>query len=117
MLAGDVMQFLGIVVVIVEFSLSITPLGEPPTLGAEALTIEFAAPGDERESSVFCGCRRVFQHRPQARSGHGMRKLQPTDARNLLLGICFWREAPETAVGPDRRAGKWGLRNKGDGRS
>mgnify|MGYP007122441029 CR=1 FL=1 len=26
-----------------------------------------------------------------------------------LLGICFWRVAPETAVGPDRRAGKWGL--------
>jgi hypothetical protein len=23
-----------------------------------------------------------------------------------LLGICFWRVAPETAVGPDRRAGK-----------
>jgi len=23
-----------------------------------------------------------------------------------LLGICFWRDAPETAVGPDRRAGK-----------
>ena len=50
----------------------------------------------------------------------------------LLLGICFWREAPETAVGPDRpacrsllglrsfsevggedwRAGKWGLTDK-----
>ncbi len=27
-----------------------------------------------------------------------------------LLGICFWREAPETAVGADRRAGKRGLR-------
>jgi hypothetical protein len=27
----------------------------------------------------------------------------------LLLGICFWREAPETAVGADRRAGKRGL--------
>ena len=26
-----------------------------------------------------------------------------------LLGICFWRDAPETAVGPDRRAGKRGL--------
>ena len=26
-----------------------------------------------------------------------------------LLGICFWREAPETAVGADRRAGKRGL--------
>jgi len=26
-----------------------------------------------------------------------------------LLGICFWREAPETAVGPDRRAGNRGL--------
>ena len=26
-----------------------------------------------------------------------------------LLGICFWREAPGAAVGPDRRAGKWGL--------
>ena len=26
-----------------------------------------------------------------------------------LLGICFWREAPETAVGPDRRRGNGGL--------
>ena len=26
-----------------------------------------------------------------------------------LLGICFWREAPETAVGADRRVGKRGL--------
>ena len=26
-----------------------------------------------------------------------------------LLGICFVREAPERANGPDRRAGKWGL--------
>ena len=25
-----------------------------------------------------------------------------------LLGICFWREAPEAVVGPDRRAGKRG---------
>ena len=28
---------------------------------------------------------------------------------NLLLGICFWREAPESAVGPDRRVGIRGL--------
>ena len=27
----------------------------------------------------------------------------------LVLGICFWREAPETAVGADRRAGKRGV--------
>jgi hypothetical protein len=26
-----------------------------------------------------------------------------------LLGNCFVGEAPEAAVGPDRRAGKWGL--------
>jgi hypothetical protein len=26
----------------------------------------------------------------------------------LLLGFCFLREAPERAVGSDRRAGKWG---------
>jgi hypothetical protein len=26
-----------------------------------------------------------------------------------LLGICFWRDAPETAGGADRRAGKRGL--------
>ena len=30
----------------------------------------------------------------------------------MLLGICFWREAPETAVGADRRAGKRGLRGE-----
>ena len=29
-----------------------------------------------------------------------------------LLGICFFGEAPEPAVGPDRRAGKRGLRGK-----
>jgi hypothetical protein len=34
----------------------------------------------------------------------------------LLLGICFWREAPETAVGADRRAGKRGLRALRPGR-
>ncbi len=28
---------------------------------------------------------------------------------NLIAGICFWREAPEPAVGPDRRAGEEGL--------
>ncbi len=28
---------------------------------------------------------------------------------HLLLGICFWREAPEAGVGPDRWAGKRGL--------
>ncbi len=26
-----------------------------------------------------------------------------------LLGVCFLREAPERAIGSDRRAGKWGL--------
>ena len=26
-----------------------------------------------------------------------------------LLGVCFLREAPERAIGTDRRAGKWGL--------
>jgi len=26
-----------------------------------------------------------------------------------LLGICFLREAPERAIGTDRRARKWGL--------
>ena len=28
------------------------------------------------------------------------------------LGICFWREALETAVVPGRRAGEWGLIKK-----
>jgi hypothetical protein len=27
----------------------------------------------------------------------------------LLLGICFLREAPERAIGTDRRARKWGF--------
>ncbi len=26
-----------------------------------------------------------------------------------LLGVCFLQEAPERAIGTDRRAGKWGL--------
>jgi hypothetical protein len=26
-----------------------------------------------------------------------------------IQGICFLREAPERAIGSDRRAGKWGL--------
>jgi hypothetical protein len=33
--------------------------------------------------------------------------------RGRLLGICFLREARETAVGADRRAGKRGLRETG----
>lgn len=32
----------------------------------------------------------------------------------LQLGICFRREAPEPAVGPDRRAGKRGCGGKGE---
>jgi hypothetical protein len=27
----------------------------------------------------------------------------------ILLGVCFLREAPERAVGLDKRAGKWGF--------
>jgi hypothetical protein len=30
-----------------------------------------------------------------------------------LLGICFLREAPERAIGTDRRAGKWGFLREG----
>jgi hypothetical protein len=30
-----------------------------------------------------------------------------------LLGGCFLREAPEGAIGSDRRAGKWGLMPRG----
>lgn len=30
----------------------------------------------------------------------------------ILLRICFGREAPDTAVGPDRRTGKRGVRGK-----
>ena len=32
----------------------------------------------------------------------------------VLLGICFWREVPEAAVGPDRRAGKRGVDPDGE---
>lgn len=39
----------------------------------------------------------------------GRSKCRPAAAVVFLLGICVWREAPATAVGPDRRAGKWGL--------
>ncbi len=35
--------------------------------------------------------------------------MKPPSLMNLLLGICFLREAPERAIGTDRRAGKWGL--------
>jgi hypothetical protein len=31
------------------------------------------------------------------------------NVKSELLGICFLREAPERAIGTDRRAGKWGL--------
>lgn len=39
----------------------------------------------------------------------GRSKCRPAEAVVFLLGVCFWREAPATAVGTDRRAGKWGL--------
>jgi len=35
--------------------------------------------------------------------------IDVASVRCMLLGICFWREAPGAAVGPDRRAGKRGL--------
>ena len=35
-------------------------------------------------------------------------QLAAIHAAPKLLGICFWREAPEAVVGPDRRAGKGG---------
>ena len=39
-----------------------------------------------------------------------MRESVTTKAKPLgLLGICFWREAPETAVGASRRAEKRGV--------
>ncbi len=37
------------------------------------------------------------------------------DIRPLLLGVCFLREAPERAIGSDRRAGKWGLTYESEG--
>ena len=33
----------------------------------------------------------------------------------LLQGLCFLREAPERAIGSDRRAGKWGLTYESEG--
>ena len=45
-----------------------------------------------------------------AAAGHEVALLRELVATSTqLLGICFWREAPEAGVGPDRRAGKWGL--------
>ena len=35
--------------------------------------------------------------------------LGKVEGFEVLLGICFWREAPGAVVGPDRRAGKRGL--------
>jgi hypothetical protein len=49
---------------------------------------------------------------PRKRSFIIAMKIQPRrrdQVRKSLLGICFWREAPEKAVGPDRRAGKRGV--------
>ena len=52
-----------------------------------------------------------YLHRKLEGMGVSNLVVQPQDGdeRGKLLGICFWREAPETAAGPDRRAGKWGL--------
>jgi hypothetical protein len=48
---------------------------------------------------------------------HGEKSIQTPniDSLLLLLVICFWREAPETAVGPDLRAGKRGMILERDG--
>ena len=43
------------------------------------------------------------------RDGGALQRDIAREVVSLLLGICFWREAPRAAVGPDRRAGKWGL--------
>ena len=32
-----------------------------------------------------------------------------------MIGICFLREASQIVVGPDRRAGKWGVVQSGHG--
>ena len=51
---------------------------------------------------------------PEAGPEGGEKPVAPHDVearRRLaeLLGVCFWRHAPETADGPDRRAGERGL--------
>jgi transcriptional regulator with XRE-family HTH domain len=45
----------------------------------------------------------------QARKRAGKTAGEPPERKPLLLGGCFLREAPEGAIGSDRRAGKWGL--------
>ena len=44
-----------------------------------------------------------------ALNGEILRRVGAEGDEVLLLGVCFLREAPERAIGSDRRAGKWGL--------
>jgi hypothetical protein len=50
----------------------------------------------------------LFYHVAKCKGGSAAARQMTLDGF-LLLGICFWREAPERAIRSDRRAGKWGL--------
>ena len=45
-LRGDIFQFIGIGIVVVEFSLAVTPKSETPAGSADALGVEFRVAGD-----------------------------------------------------------------------
>ena len=50
---GDVVVFLGVILLIVEHHLAVAPPGGSPAGGADALAIEFGSSRDERESNLF----------------------------------------------------------------
>jgi hypothetical protein len=50
---GNIVVFLGVIVLIVELHLAVAPPRESPPGGADALAIEFGSSRDERESNLF----------------------------------------------------------------
>jgi PAS domain S-box-containing protein len=75
------------------------------------LWLEWNAVPDEKGEVIYAAARNVTERKQMENE---LRRSN-AELEQLLLGICFWREAPETAGGADRRAGKRGLSNDANG--
>ena len=65
--------------------------------------------GDELKKMILGGVEMVMRPGGGCEAEARPNRYQET----RLLGGCFLREAPEGAIGSDRRAGKWGLTSRG----
>lgn len=83
----DIVQFLRIGIVVVEFSLAIAPAGETPLRGTDALAAKFWAASDQGEGRVFDTGVRITQNGPQAGSSAGVWHFQAAEVSDRGIYI------------------------------